>query len=247
MKIRKLVLACALYGMGLNLWAADEYAPPVNGTFVTPRSCHLETIDEKGDSINAICSDSLKIGYVYRDEQAQLTLSYGSNTDQFVITEGWCGMYSLSSADTIDLNNDQQDDVMLASWCGGNGLAVLNVTVIFLISGSTHYEASVFQTMDPTSIIRLKDGSYQFIHREAVLHVLAGADKKEHSFWVYHFLGFDGQTVKVLPEEPVWIMYTDRANHTPTTLLNSEQKNKLRGGKSIGISTFSPRLKPPSL
>ena len=107
------------------------------------------------------------------------------------------------------------------AWLGSIRVAFwANAT--FMLSTPNSPVIMSLDTMDPVAIFRRPSGAIELLHR-----ALVGAttiDNEDHNFWVYRFCHFEGDQLIATTEEPIWIMYTFKRNHRPTTLLSDATK-----------------------
>jgi hypothetical protein len=133
------------------------------------------------------------------------------------------------------LNGDGQPDYIVNVWSGGCGLAAEGSEVTFLLSGKDGYRAASFYlyAFGNKDLVRFKaHGPVYFIFND-----LIGSDGektrdgREHNFWVYDLNRIDGNRFVPAnadqPGFPKWVWFTNKANHTETTQLSQEQKNRL--------------------
>ena len=136
---------------------------------------------------------------------------------------------------SCDLNGDGQPDYIVNVWSGGCGLAAEGSEVTFLLSGKDGYRAASFYlyAFGNKDLVRFKaHGPVYFIFND-----LIGSDGektrdgREHNFWVYDLNRIDGNRFVPAnadqPGFPKWVWFTNKANHTETTQLSQEQKNRL--------------------
>ncbi len=143
-----------------------------------------------------------------------------------------------------DLNGDGQEDFIVRVWLGGCGtIYTFGGNIAFILSTNSGYRATTVQTLwsGTEYFVDLKgDGRCQFIHTSFVQGwPERSRDGKFHNYWVYNVLEIAGSrlllTEKLDRRFPKWIWYTHKPNHKDTTLLTSEQKERLWKSHAQGI------------
>lgn len=155
------------------------------------------------------------------DEQTVLPPSPFSDFDFFRGIEAMTG----------DLNNDNTPDYIIYSYSGGCGLAAGYCNVAFILSNEDKYTLTVITTLWPgDNNYILLDGKPHFVHT-SFHYVDKCKDGKNHNFWLYNLLAFQGDKVNIVndthPDFPKTIWYTFKPNHAETAIITDEQKQKL--------------------
>lgn len=140
-------------------------------------------------------------------------------------------MFDYGSAYQADLNQDGLPDYVLEYATGGCGLNAGLSWIVFLLSAGREYTLTLTTSyFDPPDLV-LINGKPRMIHSELFDQLDGCADAKQHSFWVYNLLGFDGGEVRIdnsgadIFPKVVW--YSNAPNYRETTLLTPEQKEFL--------------------
>jgi hypothetical protein len=132
------------------------------------------------------------------------------------------------AAYTADLNGDGKRDFAVYSYSGGCGLASGYCDIAFLLSNRDGYALVTVSTLwpDPGNYVVL-GGKPCFIHT-GFSGVETCKDGKEHHFWIYNILVFDGSNMRIdngpVSGFPRTVYYSFKPNHQETTLITDKQK-----------------------
>jgi len=132
-----------------------------------------------------------------------------------------------------DLNGDGREDFIQFVDSLGCGLAGLRCDLVIALSSEEGYGIVAMRTMSggPEDFIDLGDGRCRLVQTSFVYgRSEKGTDGKPHNYWVHHLIEFDGAGAvvsKADPRFPVWVWYTHKPNHEETTIITSEQKQRL--------------------
>lgn len=120
-----------------------------------------------------------------------------------------------------DVNGDLLTDLKLFASYGGNGIASMNVRVIYLFQQPDHsfVKVSYLDKEPPTERDFNNDGNYEIITMTLNYH-------ENHSYWTFNLYNFKDnqfQSVNALYEYPIMIQFLYRPNYQITNKLTREQ------------------------
>jgi hypothetical protein len=141
------------------------------------------------------------------------------------------GMFPM--AYSADLNRDKLSDFVIESYSAGCGLAAGYCNVAFVLSSKKgKYTLTSVTTLFPDEGDFLTIGGKRCFIHASLLGVSKCNDRKPHNFWIYNLLVFGKDGVKmdnsIHPDFPKTIWYTFKPNHTETSIITDEQKDRLR-------------------
>lgn len=138
-----------------------------------------------------------------------------------------CAVYT-TSVYAAKLNEDGLWDFVLIPRSSGCGLAGDFTQIGFLLSEGDGYRLTTVETLcaDESDFVVL-DGRAYFL-QASLQKVDKCKDGKNHNFWVYNLLGFEGGKPRIAnaPENgfPKTVWYSFAPNHAETTLLDAAAK-----------------------
>ena len=237
------ILAAILLATGGVFAAEFNYSPFPDGTKVTkvaikalePQTHTINEKETKGLDVYAFPGKEamqLKVSFDADEFSAELTVGGKVTLPKTAFSQfgtiGWPSVYS------ADLNQDGIDDYVLTSNSGGCGLACLYSNVSFILSSPNGYRLTTTVTLadDCCANLVILNGVPCFIHTS-----MGGVEKcndgRSHNFWIHNLLVFGkAGDVKVKndtqPGFPKIIFYTNKPNHTETTIITKAQKQALQ-------------------
>jgi hypothetical protein len=139
--------------------------------------------------------------------------------------------YLADSLYYADVNGDSLTDLKLFAWYGGNGIASMNMRVIYLFQQPDHSFVKVsYLDKDPSPERDFNnDGNYEIITMTLNSH-------DTHSYWTFNLYNFKDntfQSVNALYDYPIMIQFLYRPNYKITNKLTREQMRKYAEKKPI--------------
>ncbi len=222
-----------ILGFTCKSFAAFENYPPFTPDVVPPE-CPVKNLspqrplDPEDFTISYFAEDlRIIISQVENGNRARLEDASGVIMVPAVPIEA----FHIDSVESFDITRDGRLDFIITAAYWGNGFlgGSANSRTLFL-SGEAGYRAFTFETFgaDHEDYIWVPDDHLCLLIQLSMTGMGKGRDGKEHNYFVYSLLRFDGSEPEYDNEAiagfPKWIMYTYKPNYSPTTLLRDDQK-----------------------
>lgn len=132
----------------------------------------------------------------------------------------------LSSIKVIDINNDGLKDIKIIENYMGNGIASLNIKIIYLIQKSNHkFEKISFNDKEGENTIERDfdgDGKYEIITKTLAAY-------QNHSYWVFNLYNYKNNgfiNVNKKSNYPIMVQFLDRDNYSITDKISREKMKR---------------------
>ena len=179
----------------------------------------LRDFYENGDSL------TIQVATIVEDKAYSLIRLFRNKKQQQIMQEKHAIAanfgYLIDSIYYADVNGDSLIDLKLFAWYGGNGIASMNMRVIYLFQQPDHsfIKVSYLDKEPPTERDFNNDGNYEIITMTLNYH-------ENHSYWTFNLYNFKDntfQSVNSLYDYPIMIQFLYRPNYQITHKLTRGQ------------------------